>query len=82
MRIVFSGVFARSANEALIHALISFFRAIVKSAEPLIEGNKRKPVIAFEVFVMKVVKTVVGRDRFTASQDDAVEARMPDTGRQ
>src|SRR5262249_44192126 len=76
------GVFARSANEALIHALIGFFPAIVKSAKSLIERNKRKPVIAFEVFVMKVVITVVGRDRWRLSKDDAVKPRMPDTGRQ
>src|SRR5262249_21529478 len=78
----FPGVSARPVHVALIHALISFLCAVVKSAEPLVEWNKRKPVIAFEVFVMKVVIAVVGRHRSILSQDYSVKARMPDTGRQ
>ena len=79
---LFGGVAAGSFNEALIHALISFFRAIVESPKPLVEWNESEPVITFEVFMMKVVKMVVGSYRCIPSQDYSLKARMPDARRQ
>ena len=79
---LFLDVFAGSVDVALIHAFIGCVRAVVKSPKPFVERNKTESVIALEIFVMKIVVPVVGRDRCVLAQDDSVKARMPDTGGQ
>src|ERR1700674_978164 len=65
---------ARRCEESLVHGVGRSWCAVVKCAEPFIQGQRTiVPVVALEVLVMKVVKEVVRFDRGPSVQHDALK---------
>jgi len=48
---------------ASIHRLLRLGGAVVEGAEPFVERNQRVSIIDLEIFMMKVVRVILGADR-------------------
>ena len=62
------------------HGFLRFIGSVVKRAEELIHGRQGAPIVALEIFVMKVVKVIVAIDDWLTGNDQLIEAGVTDSG--